>query len=234
MAITFVASVEGSATNGGNVTLTLPSSIMVINDVVVVSGGVPQTGVSVGTQSSFGYTELIQFNSSGSYRFVVDRKIMGNPVDTQVVCLGTAASSDGISYVAQILRGVDRITPEDATITSTSGTGTTPDSPSITTVTDGAFVLSCVGSNVSDITVTAPSGYSNQVDVNANDTRNSTVGMATILKSSNGAEDPPSWTGFTTGVWCSASVALRPETTWVPDRQENASYNGSCIEVTGY
>lgn len=207
MAITLVGTAEASAINGGDATITLPS--MLENDVVYIGGGFGREASNAGV-SSAGWTELVDFNNGFGYRFAVSRKVMGASPDASAVCLGSTNASDACAYVAIVLRGVDTTTPEDATTTTATGTSGAPNSPSITTVTDLAWVLSFGGSLTVDAAVTAPTGYSNQVDVASNDDRDSTVGGATKEVTPAGAENPAAWTAWTSSLWCAASVAVRP------------------------
>jgi hypothetical protein len=43
------------------------------------------------------------------------------------------------------------------------------------------------------------------------------VGLAWSPRPSTAAIDPPSWTGFTSGTWCAATVALRSFYTWLQE-----------------
>ena len=215
MAISWVANAEGSAINGGDITITLPTSSMQEGDVVIVTNTVPINSFVFSVTSSStgtGYTQIVPTVETSLMSFGVFRRIMGATVDTQVRCLGSAVLADGDTAVVQIFRGVDQTTPEDVTPTSTTGSGTTPNSPSITVANANCAILTCVGANENDTAVTAPSSFLNQVDINANDTDPTTSAMAWITHTSTSAFDPASWTSFLSSPWCSATVALRPAT----------------------
>lgn len=202
MAITRVGEAEASAINDGDVTLDLSGLSLLENDVVVL---VASGGVSAPSMTTSGYTATVVGTT------ILAWKRMGSTPDTSAVVNITGISSLFASAaVAIAFRGVDTTTAMDATITSANSSGTNPDSPSITTVTDGAGVISAFGSFVADAAVTAPSGYGDQVDIASTDTVPATAGMAWLTKASAGAEDPASWTNVSSGTWAAFTVALRP------------------------
>lgn len=201
MAISLVGTAEDAATTDFD--LTLPT--LAENDVVYLF--VAQIGTGIGLTDPNGFTEL--FNSTDVVdRFVVLRKVMGATPDTTVT-IDTATVSRTVIALAVCLRGVDTTTPEDATTTgtTTATSSTNPDSASITTVTNGAWVISAFRTAVGDTTVTAPSGYTNQVDHTLNAL---TAGAATKEVATAGAEDPASWTNVSSGSWYAATIAVRP------------------------
>lgn len=213
MAISFIGSAEAQAINGGNVTVTLPGG-MQTGDVVIATvsqGSTRTTAMTCTSSAGTTYTQLVTTLASSAVtsRFSVWRRIMPAAVETQILANGTGGSSDACAVVCQVFRGVDQTTPEDATATSTNGSGTTPDSPSITVVKPGDAIISCVQSGISDTTVTAPSSFLNQVDINSADTLVTTAGMAWITHNSSAAFNPTSWSNFTSAAWTSATVALR-------------------------
>lgn len=221
MAIAFYAVAEGSAINGGNVTLTLPTS-QVAGDYNVVTYAIPtSTGTLTVTTSSGGpFTQIVPTTNSTTavvLRLGTFAYTQTNTIITQAICAGTAGTSDGISAVCMVFRDDALNITLDATSQVATGSGTTPDSPSITVVSSNDVILSCVGSNVTDTAVTAPTSFVNQVDVTANDTRDTTVGMAMITLASTAAFNPASWTGFTSGGWVAATVALKPGSTAYPE-----------------
>ncbi len=221
MAITLVGlPVENSASEGADVTLVLPLG-MAENDVVYVFVGANSVG-DVGTSSS-GWTALRTPNLIGSSGAdlvsQVYRKVMGAIPDVSITLTSDGTLGDAMAAVGYALRGVFTSAPEDATpTTSNVETGAAPDSPSITTVTNGAWVLSFAAADGLDTTVVAPTGYSNQVDVVGNDSADVTVGGATKEIALAGAEDPPAWTTWTVvndaHGW---SVAVRPASTYELD-----------------
>jgi hypothetical protein len=205
MAITRVGEAEASAINDGDPTLTLPT--MQENDVVVISAC---GGGSAPTMTTSGYT-ITNTGGSNASSIVAWKRMGASPDATAVVNVTGAASLYASAAVATVFRGVDTTTAIDATITIADGGSGSPDSPSITTVTDGAGVISAMGLfNTLDTSVTAPSGYGDQVDIAGDDSADATAGLAWLTKVSAGAENPAAWTNVTSGLWGAATIALRP------------------------
>lgn len=217
MAITLRGSGENSAIDGGDLTVTFPGGVAQ-DDQSLVTFGSSVAGAPNLTFSTSGYTTLCNRDSGadppsfGSPEILVGIKKQGATPDSTCAVLNAAGTSDSTVGEAQIFVGVDTTTAIDATTTKAGGTGVAADSPSTTTVTNNAWVVSCVAVAVTDTSVTKPSGYSNQVDINADDTRDVTCGMASVTKATAGAEDPGAWSGFgaDTQTWAAATVALRP------------------------
>jgi hypothetical protein len=211
MAITLVNVAENSG-SGASYNVTLPT--LLENDVVYLFVGSAGALGLPGTVAVSGYAKLIDVNHTAlaHLRYYVFRKKMGAVPDTVASIVSTGGNPDISCAVAVCLRGVDQTTPEDATTTTAGFTNSTnPDSPSITTVTPGAWVISGFGITINDAAVTMPSGYANQVDRSGTGGgSHSTVGAATIEKASAGAENPASWTNVATGQWYAVSIAVRP------------------------
>jgi hypothetical protein len=211
MAISLVGVAENSS-SASSFSVTLPT--LAEDDVVYVLVGMSTALDSVGsTNTPSGYTSLVnEFDTvvTPARRLQVFRKVMGASPDASVTIARTG-SSDITSAVAVCLRGVDTTTPEDTTTTKAGWTSSTnPDSPSITTANNNAWVISGFVSQINDAAVTAPSDYSNQVDRAAtNAGANITVGAATKEVATAGAEDPASWTNVSSGIWYAVSIAVR-------------------------
>lgn len=112
------------------------------------------------------------------------------------------------------LRNVDTVTPFDTTTTTAapSVSSSTPDPPSITTVTDGAWVLGFIAHEADD-TYTPPTGYTLAwEDSSTGDTPSEHTSGAVAYKevATAGAEDPGAFTGSTNDGWVAATVAVRP------------------------
>jgi hypothetical protein len=203
MAITFVGSATGSAINGLNVTVDLSGIAMQEGDVAVLVAG--NLGILPTEPGASGWT--VSYGDTTAR--IVAYKLMGATPDASVTCTGPGTTTSAATAVVEVFRGVDAAIL-DADITTADDSSTNPDSPAITTVTDGAIVISAVTGTVSDTSVTAPSGYNNGVSINASDTVSSTSAMAWQEQATAGVENPPSWTTFSFSSWASFSVALRP------------------------
>jgi hypothetical protein len=207
MAISIVEVLEGQTTNGS---VTLNFTGIQQNDVVYVF----TTFSSVVGLLTSGYTN-IYLSDSGNTQAECYRKVMGGTPDASVQTNSSGGSGlVGFAVVAVVLRGVDTSTPEDANETFAGlSAGNQPDSPSITTVTDGALVISAIHARVLDASVTAPSGYTNQVDIASDGSFvDHTTAIASALVASAGAENPGAWSNWTTTFsdGTAATLAIRP------------------------
>jgi hypothetical protein len=200
----------GSTNNGGDVTLTLPAEITA-GDTVVVFGGHPhRAGAPLGPSTS-GYTQAFTPFNTQTPNFGAWYKVMGSSPDANVVLQGTANVNDGVAYGGWVLRGTDTSTVLDAAPTTAGPTSSTnPDAPSITTVTPGAWVLSIACSNANDGNSGTPNNYENVTSAAGVDGVNTSIGGATIIKATPGAEDPPAFPSWGSGVWYAATLAIRP------------------------
>lgn len=186
-------------------------------DLVVVAAGFVSTANGDPGVSTAGYTEIadlyaddvLDANLSVSYKF------MGVTPDTSVTCNGSGVATDGSAAVCHVWRNVDTGTPMDVLATADANINSSiPDSPDITPVTFGAQILVAgLGTSTAvDNTVTAPVGYSNQVDISTDPGNAVTVGIASKAWA-GGTEAPAAWTAWTTTVndsWAAVTLALRP------------------------
>ena len=215
MPLSFVGGTDGAAADGGPVTLDLTaltggsdSSPQTGDVVYVVLGALDSDGIEDLTLATSGYT-VVGGASDPDWHTRVFRKIMGSTPDTDVVSY-TASSSVALSMACHVWRGADQTTPEDAAATTASApSGSQPDCPSITTVTDGAVVLACAGAISSDAVHTPPSGYDNHFDNGASDSFDSSVSISSKVVSSAGAENPGAYADWHTR-WAAITVAIRP------------------------
>jgi hypothetical protein len=208
MAISLVGTASGSAANGENVTITLPTCLQ--DDLVCVFGGHGRVTNNAGVSTS-GYTEntdlATNLRSSFSY------KKMDVSPDTSVTCIGSTNTSDATVYVVMVFRGVHTSSPIDATTTTATALASgMANPPAITTVTDGAAILACGHHTVDDATVTAPTGYGNLVNVSRTESVPSSCAMAWKVLVTAGTENPSAYTNWTNefGTWQAFTVALRP------------------------
>lgn len=212
MAISFVGSSIQAVGNGGNATIDF--SPVAVGDYVLLAatlGTSRTTGMAVTSSSGASvYTTVVSTVTSSFARFAMFRHIVASTGETTVTVTGTAGASDSLAAVAMVFRGVDPTTPEDVTATSTTGSGTTPDSPLITVASCGCAIISAFGAQINDAAVTPPSSFLNATTINNNDTLDATTGQAWLTYSSTAPFDPTSWTNLISATWVSATVALRP------------------------
>lgn len=207
--------------NGLDMTVTHPGGIAE-NDVVYLAyNHAGEVDVDMLVVSPSGYTELADLYSddtvdaNGGYY----RKVMGATPDSTVTVDHKGGLQYSVNAVEHVWSGVDTTTPEDATTTTATDTNSSlSDSPSITTVTANAIILTvgAVGvTNLTDATKTEPTGYSNPVVAAHSGSSGWSGGcwMASKLIASPGAENPGAWSGGTSNndsAWTAATIAIRP------------------------
>jgi hypothetical protein len=212
MAISYVGSASNFAANGGDVTVTLPGGIAE-NDIVVVVGGHGNASGAAASISTSGYNTLDTQASAANYSGIIAWKRMGVSPDTTVTGTGGGDVSSGVAYIAYVVRGVDTSTAIDATTTEATGTTGLPNSPSITTVTDNALVITAGLFAVANGTLTPPAGYSNALTKSGSDTNGIDVVAASRIQAAAGAVNPSGWgaiIGDSSDDWVAWTVALRP------------------------
>ncbi len=195
--IYLVGQASGSAINGGDVTLTLPTCLE--NDLVIVATNVAAISDLDISMTTSGYTEVADLysNDSADVNLGVFYKKMGAVPDTTAVTTGGGADSErGVSAVALVFRTVDTATPMDVAATTSSGNSNSslPDPPSID-YSDSNAVVVCAVANAY-ISATSPTGYVFPlnywgVDSRGDDTRTSVVGLAYKANLLSDPEDPP-------------------------------------------
>jgi hypothetical protein len=202
-----------SSLNGVDVTLTF-STAPITGDVVYLWGGHTSTRPTPIGPSTAGYTLLGTVQTATTNTFGVWRKVMGATPDTTVVGQGTGNAADSVGYGCIVLRQVNTSTPEDVAITFANGSSTNPDAPSITPATNGAAVIICASTVVSDSAWVNPANYSATVAAGSNDTNPYSIGGSVRLTGLVGGtpESPAAFTSVLTGVWIAASIAVKPAT----------------------
>lgn len=162
-----------------------------------------------------GYTEIADLysNDTNDSQLGIYYKVLTAAETSVQFDLGTPANS---RFAVHVWRG-QNATPLDATTTTATGDGGTgrPNSPSITTITSNAIVIAvgCMAGSSTNALASpvVPSGMENFFSVNS--TTDSAIGIASALRSTAGAYDPPNFGGFSTSssnAWCAATIALRP------------------------
>lgn len=257
-AITYVGGASANGTGATyNVSLTGltggSGSTAQAGDIVIVITGWGSTANGDPGVSTAGYTEEpsgtdLYSSDTRDVNVSANWKVMGSTPDTSVTVRGFNNAANGGATVVQVWRGVDQGTPMDATVTTTSANNQSAssfDSPSITPVTTGAFVLSA-GMGTDDttpLTKTAPTGYGNSVaTTGTGSTMSVTIGIASKAWAS-GAENPAAWSGGETSTsdsWAAFTIALRPATAPTVTTQDatsitatSATFNGNITSTGG-
>jgi hypothetical protein len=217
VAISVVGGIAASAINGGNPSLVLTGMGVAQNDVVLVFGGIG--GSTAGTQGASGNTsgafQQLVSSDSGANQFYVGWQRMGATPDTTITCTGNGDAGDGAAYACIVLRGVTTDSPptDATTTTATPTTSTNPDPPQIDWSTAGTAVIVGALSAVNDAAITIPSGYSTtnmaSFTATANDGEDASVAIAYDLTPAD-PENPGTFTGWASGLWQAATVAIKP------------------------
>jgi hypothetical protein len=198
--ITFIGSSSGTNSGGGGFNLSLPGGLQE-NDLVLGIACCDAGSVA----SPTGYTSISNGNIN-SVQHTLSYKFMGGSPDTYFPVPSMSASS-GVAAVVMVFRGVNTSTPLDTTTTTATGGSGDPDCPSITTVTDGAFVVAVGCLDDDAITSCTISGYS---DVDFAGIVAISAMMAYKNVATAGAENPAAFVTNGDDAWISFSVALRP------------------------
>ncbi len=211
-AITFVNQAEVRVLAGtGTQACTLPAS-MLEDDLLLVAlaNDFDLTVTPDGIASGQSYINVDK-PSAANPGLEIAYKFMGATPDTVLTIEKHGTSRT--ACVTNAWRGVCLINPFDVVgFTSASSGNGDPDSPSITTLTDTAVVLS-VGMQDDDGTVVlnaGPSGYSNAINGDTDDSVGANVSVAWVEKTTKGAEDPGTWDLDTADAWRAYSIALCP------------------------
>jgi hypothetical protein len=180
---------------------------MQADDILYVWGSVTAS-ITMPRVSNAGFV-LIFSDANGLNQSALYRKVqVEGALDTSVTCIGNG--SNQYNYMGIVFRNVDQSVIEDAVTTSASGSSANPDSPSITTVTDNALVMSIASTATGDSTVTDPPGYTR---INGTSHSFNSMYASYLIKTPAGAEDPGAWTNWSSGSWFALTVALRPAIT---------------------
>jgi len=208
MAITIVASVFATSNNGGKVTLVWADGQE--GDVAVTWGGFSGgTACIAGVISPDGYTSIWS-NDSAALDTNLAWKRFGATPDPSVLLMGPGDASDATGYAGYLLRGVtNAVDPLDVPITTSIATGV-PNAPSIITVTDGAMVMAFGVNDINDTSPGTLTKFSANMGGSSNDTDDQTVAAAASIIQTAGSIYPSVWTTWASGVYNTATVALRP------------------------
>lgn len=216
MAITLRGTNSANAGGSFDINVPMPTGTATDDVVYAAASEASHTANFDITTTSVGWTELAEdySNDTLDVNACLMRKVQGGTPDTTVRFRDAGGGSYAWGGVAIALIGVDTTTPEDATTTTATGIDAEdPDPPSITTVTNGAWVLAFGFTSEGDNVSNAPSGYSNLVDNGVGFGNNNWTMAATKEVATAGAEDPGAFTdptGDTGDSWVAFTVAARP------------------------
>lgn len=201
---------SGTATNGGDVTLTFDTGAGAPQqgDVVILFGGHGINSATFPGPITAGYT-LIHMNTDqdrGAWY-----KVMGASPDLTVQGEGGGNGSDAVAYAAFVLNGslIDAAIFDATSVENNHGTRV-PNAGAITTVTDGAWVIALGTNHIVDTSRGVPSGYTTIIGASANDSSDISIDAAYIEKATAGTEDPPAWSTWASGLAYEITLAIKP------------------------
>lgn len=206
---------SGTAAGTTGVTVTKPTGLTDDDILIAIAQSSDQLG---GDWSCSGWTVLAgqQTTAGRDMNTTVLRKVITDASGEPANYTFTNSDTDtrNLSASIFIVRGGDTSTPEDATTQENAGTDScTPDSPSITTTTDGALVIciSCFNSATAYLTFSAPTDYTLLYDENTRQAAQH--GVAYAEQASAGASGAETWqnSGDTGAEWHVYTLAMKPE-----------------------
>lgn len=203
----------GSASNGGDVTLTFDTggSAPLQGDVVFLFGGRGNSSDAFawGPITS-GYIAIATIDSTGP-KFGVWYKVMGGTPDLTVQGEGGGDAATGVVYGAYVIDG-STIDPGifDQTATSTGQVTAVPNGPSIVTQTAGAWVITHAAASATDSTRGTVTNYTLIPGATVNESDDFVSEAAYRVISSPTTEDPPAWSSWASGTGGAITIALKP------------------------
>lgn len=209
MAITLVGiNTTATVTNGGTVTLNMPTGVAENDVVVIFAGGSNSPGSTPST-----WTE-IEINED--VNTVLAYKVMGASPDSNVSFWDTGGTSDSGAALAMAFRGVDTANVLDVAVVS--GTTGSSDPPAIVPTSNDTCICVFGTDYRADPGDSSPGSITNYLPspttvASANDNADTVVaGAYRILSGGAGAsENPGNWSTWSiTGDAYAVTIALRP------------------------
>ena len=215
--ITFVAATENDA-DSTSITVTVPTGVQDGDLLIMVCTQAEDEDGNWNTPS--GWTqEVVDHPVGGTPPSVPGTSVFSRIAASEPASYACTITNTATDLVAKMVafRSVDTGTPMDATpTTANGGNSANPDPPSITTVTDGAFVFAIAfQDNSTASSLTIPTGYTDPDGlglIKRNTSGSNGCSLAVAYKEivTAGAEDPGTF-GFTASEeWGAISVAIRP------------------------
>jgi hypothetical protein len=220
MAISFVGNNLASVTGPTVLTLSLPA--MLQGDMVLIITATPEDLAGPARPpTTAGYTTILdqKWGIPAAGRLHTSYKFMGATPDGSVT-ITASASGMGLATLALVFRGVSPTTPLDVEVTTGAGTAGIPRAPAITPINPDCCVVIAAECQLADTSVGSVSGvtafFPSPTIQCAHDIANSagdiTVAAAYRILTTPVATTPPAWSTWTSGIYLSHSIALRPLT----------------------
>lgn len=231
MAISFVGAGAQGTMYGGNITGYWPVGYTpVIGDLALfISIGRPFVLGSEVPVAPSGYTFVGTVYHTSAFQICVWYKVLDGTETDPVINISTSSSyygsAYGISVQTAIYRGVDQTTPFDVSyVTSTSaGTASSYVPNAVTTVTDGAWCLSIVGTTDDNAIFSSPTqGFTERMSGANYDTNvwgDYSFGLADYEQATAGLVSMLTWRQGINGTdsWYVITTALRPAPAIIPN-----------------
>jgi len=220
--ITFVGASSQAAGSGTSVTPSIPSGTQAGDFAILLVAGLPPDTTEPAAPTGWTLrTSRLSEVGAWDIKIMTFYRVLAGGDSNPTVTLPSSwrdSSNGGMSAQIAVWRGVHTSTPFDvADVTGTSGSSSTWTPPSITTATDGAWVVSAVATHDdNDLDINTSNGFTPRMEGTSYDTTTggdhaialadkvqATAGSATMLqwRQDNSASDP--WAGIT--------FALRPD-----------------------
>lgn len=185
-----------------------------LNDIIIVSVASASQGARSLSVISLGYTEVAELFANDTYdtNLLVNYKLITGSVDTQILIAPSGNTSDALTAIAQVFRGVNTTNIFDVTSTTATGTNVGQPVPPAITPTTAETKIVCIGAyalnSFSDLTTATLSDF---LTVSSNDTYDSTLACGSYNWSS-GTYTPSQFGGGSTSTsasWSAVTLALR-------------------------
>lgn len=208
MAISLVGTSTPVGANANTSTLTLTIAAGVAqNDLALCQYGSNDAG-NLQTTSS-GWTTSTQ-TARGNLKARYFYKVQGSTPDSTIdFSISTGGGGNAHGATGYVFRDVDTSTPIDVTATTANAASGAPDPPSITPVTDNSLTIAFGIGGISDSSVTAPSGFGDNT-LKAQTLLTVAMAVRSTPVSPAAANNPGAWTSWSSAVWASMSISLRP------------------------
>lgn len=214
MAITLVGSTTAQAGPGPHGALTFDISGMGVQEDDLLVALCIESGSNTWA-SETGWTDFPNVASQGQVSRRLYYKLSGVSEGNPAFDAGSAFT--GNYGIIAAFRGVDTTTPVEASTVGTEGESNSPNPPSVTTLTDGAWVVALESNDDNDNTSGSPypTGYTGIQYGDQTDGGGPGGGMAYKEIATAGAENPGTFSIANTEEWITDSLALKPASTGV-------------------
>jgi MSHA biogenesis protein MshQ len=217
--ISFVNAGSQVAGTGSSITPSIPSGDQAGDLAVLIVAGRPSDTAEPAAPSGWSLrSSVLREVGSADLKIMTFYRVLTGGDSNPTVSLPSSWQSGGMSGQIAVWRGVHTSTPFDvADATGTSGASSTWTPPSITTATDGAWVVSAVATaDDNDVDKDSANGFTSRMEGSSYDTTNGddhAVALADKTQTSAGATTMVRWEqdNSASDPWVGITFALRPD-----------------------